>query len=50
MLKVATNKTSSLHQTICTYTTLENYNNNDKPFNRHDFLKVQALSFDILTS
>jgi len=37
-LKVATNKTTTLHQTICTWIALENYDNNDQQFNSHDFL------------
>jgi len=36
-LKVVTNETSTLHKTICTRIALENYNNNDQQFNRHDF-------------
>ena len=48
-LKVATNETSSLHQTICTWMALEIYNNNNQQFNRHDFLIKFSLSVDILT-
>ena len=37
ILKVATNETSTLHLTICTWIELENYYNNDQQFNSHDF-------------
>ena len=37
-LKVDTNKTTTLHQTICTWIALENYDNNDQQFNSHGFL------------
>ena len=37
ILKVATNETSTLHLTMCTWNVLEIYNNNDQQFNRHDF-------------
>jgi len=43
ILKVATNETTTLHLTICTWIALEIYNNNDQQFNRHDFLR-QFLS------
>ena len=36
-LRVSKNKTSTLHQTICSWIALEIYNNNDQQFNRHDF-------------
>ena len=38
ILQVATNETSTLYLTICTWKVLEIYNNNDQQFNRHDFL------------
>ena len=38
ILKVATNKTITLHSPICTRLALKLNNNNDQQFNRHDFL------------
>ena len=35
--KVATNETTTLHSTICTRIALENYNNTDHQFSKHDF-------------
>ena len=37
ILKVATHETTTLQLAICIKITLENYNNNDQQFNRHDF-------------
>ena len=37
ILKVATNETFTLHSAICTWISLEIYNNNDQQFNRHGF-------------
>ena len=31
---IAANETSTLHETVCTRIALENYVNNDQPFNR----------------
>ena len=40
ILNVATNKTTTLHLTICTRIALENYNSNDQQFNTHDFQEM----------